>query len=113
MAGSRLTLAVIVDVAVASIEPGLAVSDTAIAAKVIPIVPMDVEALADAAVIVICTSFGGGVAGAVYVTELDVALLSVPAPVEGEILHELGFTPRFAGSLLTVAEICDVPPAPT
>ena len=83
----------IVDVAVASIEPGLAVSETTIAAKVIPIVPMDVEALADAAVIVICTSLGGGVAGALYVTELDVPLLSVPAPVAGEMLHELGFTP--------------------
>jgi hypothetical protein len=47
------------------------------------------------------------------VTELAVGLLRVPAPVAGEILHEPGFTRLFAGSLLTAAVICDVPPAPT
>jgi hypothetical protein len=104
---------VIVVVAVAFIEPGLAVSDTAIAANVIPIVPVAVESLAAVAVIVTCTSLGGGVIGAVYVTAVDVPLLNVPAPVPGEMLHEVGLTPLFAGSLVTVAVICDVPPAPT
>lgn len=42
-----------------------------------------------------------------------VAPLSVPAPVGGVIVHETGSTPLFAGSLLTMAVICDVPPAPT
>ena len=41
------------------------------------------------------------------------ALLSVPAPVVGDMLHEVGFTPLLAGSLVTVAVIRDVPPAPT
>jgi hypothetical protein len=37
----------------------------------------------------------------------------VPAPVAGEIVQELGSTPLLAGSLVTVAVICDVLPAPT
>jgi hypothetical protein len=39
--------------------------------------------------------------------------LRVPAPVAGEIVHDVGLTPAFAGSLLTVAVIVDMPVAPT
>lgn len=42
-----------------------------------------------------------------------VALLRVPAPVAGEIVQELGLTPLFAGSLLTIAVIVEVPVAAT
>jgi hypothetical protein len=62
---------------------------------------------------VTCTSLGGAVVGDVYVTDVDVPLLNVPTPDAGEMLHEVGFTPLFAGSLVTIAVIRDVPPAPT
>ena len=60
-----------------------------------------------------CTSLDGGVVGAVYVTEVPVGLLRAPAPVAGEIVQEAGLTPLFAGSLVTMALISDVPPAST
>jgi hypothetical protein len=47
------------------------------------------------------------------VTELVVGLLSIPAPVAGEMVHEAGSTPLFAGSKFTMAVISDIPPAPT
>ena len=40
-------------------------------------------------------------------------MLRVPAPVAGEIFQEVGFTPLFAGSFVTIAMIRDVPPAAT
>ena len=40
-------------------------------------------------------------------------MLRVPAPVAGEMLQELGFTPWFAGSPVTVAVITLAPPAGT
>ena len=43
-------------------------------------------------------------------TEVPVALLSVPAPVGGEMVQ---FTPWLEGSPVTVALIVAVPPAPT
>ena len=46
-------------------------------------------------------------------TEEEVGLLRVPAPVAGEIFQEVGFTPLFAGSFVTIAMIRDVPPAAT
>jgi len=42
-----------------------------------------------------------------------VGLLRVPAPVAGEMVQEAGSTGLFAGSLVTMAVITDVPPAPT
>jgi hypothetical protein len=42
-----------------------------------------------------------------------VGLLRVPAPIAGVIVQELILTPLFDGSLLTVAVISDVLPAPT
>ena len=68
---------------------------------------------AEVAEIVTGTLLGGGVAGAVYVTEVLVGLLSIPAPVAGEIVQEAGLTPLFAGSFVTVAVICEEVPAPT
>ena len=65
LVGSKLTLAVIVDVDVAVIEEGSADSETVIAAKVRPALPVTVESLAAVTLIVICTSLGGGFAGAV------------------------------------------------
>jgi len=94
-------------------DSGPAERKTAIAAKVIPTDPDLVGSLTEVAAIVTCTSLAGGVAGAVYVTEELVGLLRVPAPVAGAIVQEAGSTPLFAGSLLTMAEICDVPPATT
>jgi hypothetical protein len=47
------------------------------------------------------------------VTLVLVGLLRVPAPVAGLIVQEAGLTPLFAGSLLTMAVICDTPPAST
>ena len=56
----------------------------------------------------------GGVEGAVYVTEVLVGLLRVPPPEVGEVMaQEVGLTPAFAGSKLTVAVICEVPVACT
>jgi len=94
-------------------EKGFAERETAMAAKVIPKDPDFVGSLAEVAPMTTCTSAGGGVAGAVYVTLVLVGLLRVPAPVAGEIVQEAGFTPLFAGSLVTIAVICDVPVACT
>ena len=105
LAGSKLIVAVMADVPCAWSEELLAESETSIAAKVNVRLPVFVESLAAAAVIVMGTSLGGGVAGAVYVTEVAVGLLSVPAPVAGEIVQELGSTPLLAASLVTIAEI--------
>ena len=56
----------------------------------------DIEVLeTDVAVTVTTTSVGGGAAGALYVAEVLVMLLSVPAPEAGEIDQ---VTPAFAGS---------------
>jgi hypothetical protein len=44
---------------------------------------------------------------------VDVGLLSVPAPLAGEIVQDFGSTPLLAGSLFTMAVICEVAPAPT
>jgi hypothetical protein len=118
--GSKLTIAVICEVPLGQGRVGQACTElvfaereTAIAAKVIVIEPVCVAGLAEVAAIVTCTSLGGGVDGAVYVTEVPVGLLRVPAPVAGDIVQEAGFTPLFAGSLLTIAVICDVLPACT
>jgi hypothetical protein len=111
--GSKLTVAVNCCVVSSATVEGFGVTETLMAAKVIVMTPDFVESLADLAEIVTCTSLCGGVAGAVYITEVLVGLLRVPAPVAGEILQEAGSTPLFAGSLLTMAVICDVPPAPT
>jgi hypothetical protein len=60
------------------------------------------------AVIVTVRSSVGGVAGASYVTDVDVGLLSVPAPLVGVIDH---VTPLFDASLLTVLLTDTAPPA--
>jgi hypothetical protein len=112
-AGSKLTVAVICEAPVACTEKGFAERETAMAAKVIPMDPDFVGSLAEVAPMTTCTSADGGVAGAVYVTLVLVGLLRVPAPVAGLIVQEAGLTPLFAGSLPTVAVICDVPAAPT
>jgi hypothetical protein len=83
------------------------------AAKLIVAEPVCAAGLAEVAEIVTGTLLGGGVAGAVYVTEVLVGVLSVPAPVAGEIVQEAGLTPLFAGSFVTVAVICEELPAPT
>jgi hypothetical protein len=64
-AGSKLTVAVIVDVPCAWSEERLAERETAMAANVMLMFPLAVESLAEVAVMVTCTSLGGGVAGAV------------------------------------------------
>ena len=51
-------------------EMGLAERETAIAAKLTVVEPVCAEGLEDVAEIVTGTSLGGGVAGAVYVTEV-------------------------------------------
>jgi hypothetical protein len=112
-ARSKLTVAVICEVPVAGTEKALAERETAMAAKVISVDPDFVGSLAEVAEITTCTSPDGGVAGAVYVTSVMVGLPRVPAPVAGAIVQEAGLTPLFAGSLLTMAVICDIPPAGT
>ena len=64
-AGSKLTVAVIVEMPVAPTKRGFAERETAIAAKVNATDPDFVGSLSDLAVIVTCTSLGGGVEGAV------------------------------------------------
>lgn len=113
LAGSKLTVAVICEVPVACIEKGSAERETAMAARVIAVDPDFVRSLAEVAPMTTCTSLDGGVAGAVYVALVLVKLLSVPAPVVGLIVQEAGLTPLFAGSLLTMAVISDVPAAST
>jgi hypothetical protein len=54
----------------------------------------------DVAVMVTVTSLGGGFGGALYVTEVPVAALSVPAPEAGAIAQ---VTPLCEGSFCTVA----------
>ena len=63
-AGSKVTIAVIVDAPWACNEPGFAVSETIIAWNVIPMVPDCLESLSDVAVMVRLRLFAGGVAGA-------------------------------------------------
>jgi hypothetical protein len=116
-AGSKLTVAVIVEVPAgqgrdgqACTKVGFAERETAMAAKVNPTDPDFVGSLTDLAWITTCTSAGGVAAGAVYVTEVLVRLLRVPTAGVGEvIIQDAGSTPAFAGSLLTMAVICDVP----
>jgi hypothetical protein len=64
-AGSKLTVAVIVEVACACIDEGLEEREISMAAKVIPTLPDLVESVTELAVMVTCTSLVGGVAGAV------------------------------------------------
>jgi hypothetical protein len=64
----------------------------------------------DVAVMVTFSSLTGGVAGALYVTDVVVAFAKVPAPDVGGMDH---VTPWFDGSLLTVAVSASVPPACT
>jgi len=64
----------------------------------------------EVAVMVTGTSAGGGVAEAVYVTEVVVGLLRVPTAGMGEVMvQDVGSTPILAGSKLTVAVIMEVP----
>jgi hypothetical protein len=67
-----------------------------------------VESVTEVAVMVTVTSLAGAVGGAVYVTEVLVALLRVPALEVGETDQ---VTPLCAGSLCTVAVKVCVPPA--
>jgi hypothetical protein len=115
-AGSKLTVAVIIEVPLGQgrvgqncTELGFAERETAMAAKVIPMDPCVAGGLADVAVMITCTSLVGGVEGAVYVTVVLVGLLRVPAPVAGEMVQEAGLTCLFAGSLVTIAVISEVP----
>lgn len=80
-------------------------------ARTVTVVGPDfVGSVTEETIIVTSRSLVGGVEGAVYVTELVVALLRVPPPDAGEeIVQEEGFTPAFAGSKLTMAVIVDVP----
>jgi hypothetical protein len=64
----------------------------------------------EVAVTVTFKSLVGGLAGALYVAELPVTLLSVPAPDAGEMVQ---VTPLSFGSLLTVAVKGSMPPAGT
>lgn len=64
-AGSKLTMAVIVDVACACIDDGLEERETSIAANVITTLPDLVGSVTELAVMVTCTSLEGGVVGAV------------------------------------------------
>jgi len=64
----------------------------------------------DVAVMVTVRRVAGGVTGGLYVTELGVTSLRVPAPDAGEMVH---FTPRPDGSLFTLALNGTVPPACT
>ena len=111
-AGSKLTVAVIVEVPAgqgrdgqACTKRGFAERETAMAAKVMPKDPGVAGGLAEVAVMVTCTLLDGGVVGAVYVMEVLVGLLRVPAPVAGVMVQEAGSTCLFAGSLVTMAMI--------
>jgi len=64
LAGSKLTVAVIVELACACTEPGLAVKETWIAWNVIPMFPLCLAALMDVAAIMRFRLFAGGLAGA-------------------------------------------------
>jgi hypothetical protein len=95
-----------------SADPGDA--EMVMARTVTVVGPDFVGSVTEEAVIVTARSLVGGVVGAVYVTELLVALLRVPPPDAGEeIVQEEGFTAAFAGSKLTMAVIVDVPCACT
>src|SRR6202040_2118441 len=85
-------------------------TETVIASTVTVTEPDFVESDIDVAAMVTGKFAGGGVEGAVYVTEVLVGLLRVPPPVAGDVIfQDVGSTPRLAGSKLTVAAICEVP----
>jgi uncharacterized protein (UPF0261 family) len=71
------------------------VTATVMANTVTPALPDFVASDIDVAVMVASRSLAGGVGGAVYVTAVLVAPLSVPAPLVGEIAH---VTPWSEGS---------------
>jgi len=70
-------------------------TDTVIAGTVMLAVSDLVLSATEVAVMLTARSLVGVLAGALYVTEVLVALLSVPPPVAGEMLH---VTPAFEGS---------------
>jgi len=109
-AGSLPTAAVICDVPAAPTGLTDAVTETKMGGtsmfKMFDFVGSDTEV----PVIVTDRSLGGGVAGALYVAEKGVALLKLPAPEAGSMLH---VTPLFAGSPTALPVSATVPPAST
>ena len=109
-AGSFRTVGAYCCVALTGMRAELGETETLIARTVMVAEPdFDVSAT-EVAVMVTCKLLSGGLAGALYVTELLVTLLRVPAPDVGDMVQ---VTPLLLGSKLTVAVKDSVPPACT
>jgi hypothetical protein len=106
--GSLLIVALYCKLALIGMSAEAGVTVMVMARTVMGALPDTLVSATDVAVTVTSSSLTGGVGGALYVTDVLVAFVRVPAPVVGDMDH---VTPWFEGSLLTVAVNASVPPA--
>ena len=85
--GSLLIVALYCRLAVIGMRAEVGVTATVMAKTVTPALPDWLVSDIEVAIMVATRSLAGGVGGAVYVTAVLVALLNVPAPDAGLIVH--------------------------